>query len=822
MPRNVTVTLSDGSRHVFQNVPDNVTPEQVEQRAARQFPGRRVAAIDGGKKVGRAEAIWAGAKAGVENVANVFTGAVGSLVDKFGITPAQATSWVAENLGGYSPAEAAKIARNLQSLPGFSDIVKAGAQKRSERFAPVRLERPNYFATGKVLGETAVTAPFISAGAGKVAQLTEKAPLPALQKLGDVISSVARATQSGGIGVKASTKAARMALRVAGGATSGAATAAMTDQDIADAALAGAAVPVIGNMAKHGIGWTYDLLARRLGKTRAAEIMRNLIADKGAEIADALKNAPENIRMNTAQWLAKQGLLTPELAAATKIVGASKASKPLEQVAGARGEMLAEGRDILRGGATQTAGMGNVAAARRQVQEATEPQRQAFMQRADIGRTQIIPAERRAATLRQAAAAEVDRARRFLGLADEQGMVLGQMDDLGDVFDPTAINRQRALIGGLEQRGGEAASRSLQLGADARSAEEVAANLREQGLAPLDITQVTGRLRQLALEALPGSDRERIFTKFADMLDKRAAQFGGVIDATGLHLARREMGEFVSSLLSARGGDPNAIRRGTAQLMNEAKPLIDAAFKAAGGPEWGQYLDEFSQGMRQVERQAFERELSKLPEPKFAEVMAGQKPEMVEKFFGPGRYDINVEMMGPKLPTAHGLASDIQAGLDVKNFGLSGLSPSETPYLSAGARERVLGAMGPGMKNVLARGMAHIAGGVPGVYGLGVGAANVEQQYANRMYESVLRNLAPALAQPTEAVRLLQMQPTADTLGRISAGISPQVRNVLAQLAQGYMSGAPMAAPPVLANGSPLVGYGEVDGQVYPQYGYVE
>lgn len=821
MPRNVTVTLSDGSRHVFQNVPDNVTPEQVEQRAARQFPGRRVAAIDGGKKVGRAEAMWAGAKAGVENVANVFTGAVGSLVDKFGITPAQATSWVAENLGGYSPAEAAKIARNLQTLPGFSDIVKAGAQKRSERFAPVRLERPNYFATGKVLGETAVTAPFISAGAGKVAQLTEKAPLPALQKLGDVISSVARATQSGGIGVKASTKAARMALRVAGGATSGAATAAMTDQDIADAALAGAAVPVIGNMAKHGIGWTYDLLARRLGKTRAAEIMRNLIADKGAEIADALKNAPENIRMNTAQWLAKQGLLTPELAAATKIVGASKASKPLEQVAGARGEMLAEGRDILRGGATQTAGMGSVAAGRKAVSASTAPLREEALGAADVGRTQIVPLERQAAGLRQRVASEVDRARRFLGLADEQGMVLGQMDDLGDVFNPAAINRQRGIIGGLEQRGGEAATQSLQLGAAARQAEEVAANLRAQGLQPLDISGVVNRLRTEAAQAqYVNPPRFKLLSEFANNLENRAAQFGGVIDATGLYELRKNMGSVVADILGPT--EPNALRKYTAQLIGETQPLIDDAIEAAGGKGWREYLSTFATGMRNVERQAFERELSKLPEAKFAEVMAGQKPEMVEKFFGPGRYDINVEMMGPKLPTAHGLASDIQAGLDVKNFGLSGLSPSETPYLSAGARERVLGAMGPGMKNVLARGMARIAGGVPGVYGLGVGAANVEQQYANRMYESVLRNLAPALAQPTEAVRLLQMQPTADTLGRISAGISPQVRNVLAQLAQGYMSGAPMAAPPVLANGSPLVGYGEVDGQVYPQYGYVE
>ena len=48
MPRNGTVTLDDGSVHVYQNVPDDVTPGQVTERASREF-GKGVKALDGGR-----------------------------------------------------------------------------------------------------------------------------------------------------------------------------------------------------------------------------------------------------------------------------------------------------------------------------------------------------------------------------------------------------------------------------------------------------------------------------------------------------------------------------------------------------------------------------------------------------------------------------------------------------------------------------------------------------------------------------------------------------------------------------------------------------
>lgn len=56
MSRTITLTFEDGTSHVYQNVPMNVTPEQVMQRAASEFQGKQLVNIDGGHKQGELSA----------------------------------------------------------------------------------------------------------------------------------------------------------------------------------------------------------------------------------------------------------------------------------------------------------------------------------------------------------------------------------------------------------------------------------------------------------------------------------------------------------------------------------------------------------------------------------------------------------------------------------------------------------------------------------------------------------------------------------------------------------------------------------------------
>lgn len=50
MPRNITVTFDDGTTHVYNNAPDDVTPDQITARVAKEFRGKTVSALDGGRK----------------------------------------------------------------------------------------------------------------------------------------------------------------------------------------------------------------------------------------------------------------------------------------------------------------------------------------------------------------------------------------------------------------------------------------------------------------------------------------------------------------------------------------------------------------------------------------------------------------------------------------------------------------------------------------------------------------------------------------------------------------------------------------------------
>ena len=48
MARNITISFEDGTSHQYANVPDNVTPEQVQARASGEFGNKAIVNIDGG------------------------------------------------------------------------------------------------------------------------------------------------------------------------------------------------------------------------------------------------------------------------------------------------------------------------------------------------------------------------------------------------------------------------------------------------------------------------------------------------------------------------------------------------------------------------------------------------------------------------------------------------------------------------------------------------------------------------------------------------------------------------------------------------------
>jgi hypothetical protein len=655
-------------------------------------------------------------------------------------------------------AEALDYLNPLAYIPNlfFNEDKARKEQQLGTQGARAKKDRPNYFTGGKIAGEVLATAP-VGIGVGTGIRLFGTAFTKAAPKVAAALEKVGRATITGGAGVRAPTKTAvasgqnvvagrgkRMATRAVAGTLTAVPSAAITDNDMLEAAAAGSLVPVLGHMAKFGAGKTFDMLAGRLGEVEAARILRELVSSNADAITKALSNAPAKMKASTAEFLASKGLLTPEIAAVTIKATKGDFSGELLDVASERAAAQKIVRDRLRGGETETNAMTKIAAAKKALQDETAIQREQALGPADIGRTVIAPAERRAAQARTALQNELDTAARY-------------MDDPN--FD----------------------ARISQYLEDARSADEVAANLRAQGLEKLDISKVVSNLRAEADNAeFVSPDRFRILSEFANNLERRAAKMGGTIDAQGLYLARREMGNFVSSILGTT--DPKALRLGTSKLVDAAQQPIDDAIEAAGGAGWKDYLNTFAKGMQDIERQTFQRKLAGLPDDQFAKVMAGGDPDFVTKNLGFGRFDINEELQGPVLATTKKLGRDIEAQIDVEQTGLGNLNPSQRLGFAEGARAKVEGMIQPA--NVFAGG-ARMIGSAPKIGGGGVAAAQAAERLLEKKSAGVMEKLVPALAQPSRARSLLETRSAEDYVNRLLYGAngSPVRQNVMAQTA---------------------------------------
>ena len=56
MARDITATFDDGSSHVYENAPDGITFDQALERAQKDFSGKTISNIDGGRKAKAAPA----------------------------------------------------------------------------------------------------------------------------------------------------------------------------------------------------------------------------------------------------------------------------------------------------------------------------------------------------------------------------------------------------------------------------------------------------------------------------------------------------------------------------------------------------------------------------------------------------------------------------------------------------------------------------------------------------------------------------------------------------------------------------------------------
>lgn len=709
---------------------------------------------------------------------------------------------------------AAMVTDPISGMIFGKDAVKqAQAQRRAatDKVSRTFITQPRPLA--RELGRSIAPAGAVSRAATMAAPVVSKIPV-----VGDVTSKVLSSTASGGIGVKGGSRTSRTALRVAGGGTSGAGTAALMGQDPGEGFLYGAGIPVLGSTFKKLVGGGVDLF--RLPKIKAAKILREALGkDVGAAKAAFAQLSPNDQRL-AQQVLIDAGVEPSKFFGVGKIVAREvdpdAPASVLAQQEAARNARLAEAA----GGETATMRRSAVETGRRGVTEATGPTRDAALARANVAGRVVPEAEALATAARQrademTASGFVPRMRGLEDRAGEQAAIMGDKPALFP--DMERIQQTRGIAGAAGQRADNAINAQIGLRGVARDMEDIVADLAAEGMQPLKVGPITQSIRAMA--AAPGTRasklQRRALVTAANQLDA-LADLNGVIDARDLYQFRKsELGDIVNVLLSGRSMPPSGVKEGAAKLMGDIRPMIDDAIEGAGGVGFKDYLTRTRQGFETVNRQeiaAKGAQLAKESPDEFTALMRGERPQMVEDIMGKGtkQYDIGgmaladparylaMKTSANELETLNKMS---QLGARGETAGGNLLTKEQPGYLSRGIRA-VVGAK------------------FPAVAFAGQGLNQVQRAI---MSPKVQQELAQAYRSGPNMLTAMNELPTAARVTEQVQQINPTARNVMAQQfgptpTMGEEFNFPEFDP---ESGEPLIDIDFSEGYPVPIYGRV-
>ena len=802
MPRNVTITLSNGETHVYRGVPDSVTPDQIEQRAAKDFPSLRVTAISGGRK---APPPKPAPKAPPRQQGFTFRGAgpLNTTLDVIneailgGVEGAyNLGAMVTDPIAGLFASEAEMEAARRQRRNFFEGVSRTFATQPR----PIAREIGRTVAPAGAVGRTAtMAAPLVRAGVARVA-----AP-----KVAQSAERVTRAIGTGGIGsgrtaaqtaaTPRSQRLLQLGERMVGGAGGGAATAALMGQDLAgvsEAAQYGAGLPVVASLLKRLGGSAADagsallnLVSDRgtpLSRQKAAQIIREALGDNvEAARAEFARLSPDDRR------LAEQVLVDAEIEPDTffglgriaqeqlQPPGVNPMRTTLEAQAAAREARLAEaagGPDMETIRAAEREG-------RKAVTEAMKPIREAMYGRAGVA-SRVVPQAERIAQAARAQADEITGSRFVPRMRDLEERAAEQAELMGDmpaIFpDMERIQQTRGIAGAAGQRADEAIAAQIGLRGVANDMYDMVDALAAEGMQPMRAADLIGSLRALERDPMiiAGSLEERTIKNVIRQIQKATDANGMLIPEALGKIRRSGINDVVQKLSAQMTGAPS--RTGTPEAAQDTvlrmRKMIDDTLRRGGA---GDLVDQFIQGSERgyaaVNRQRLAGEALRLykQEPEtageFLALMGRDRPQTVSKFMkgGPEKETIAGAFAGDP----QRLAALQQSAREMKTLNRM----NELREAGVGPAGMLLREQRPSRARALA------AATMSTIPSLRIGATGVEETVKNIMLPRVQRQVGEAFTSGQAMNRMLNTLPGAARISDYVSRLPTEIRNVIAQ-----------------------------------------
>lgn len=624
MPRNITVTFADGSKHIYANAPDDISPDVVQARAEKDF-GKSVSALDGGRGGYSAESeIPGGRKAGFfENImpntqtpANIAAGLVKG-ASNIGATLLRPFETSEEN-----KARRAKITQALQMITGANP----------ESYG---------FGAGELASETLATLP-VGGALGKAVGAIPKIAPKFASGVSAVTQPIANALASGGFRTGLEPGVANLLTRAVGGAGTGAATAGLINpEDTTSGAVVGAVLPTVGaGLVKKGAkfsGWLWDAMSGRLGDVKAGAIARKLA---GGDI-DAIR--------------AVNAIAPADISAGQAASGAN-----IDNAGWAALDALAREENI-----------GNKFTR----QEALQNNK--ILDKLSTLATGATPTESRAAARQSKAvlgAVTTPMRETELAAAGTAGKLLPELEQKVEKFT------EAADIADKWSKNWAPSTAKAQQSADvyrqnAKDAADRIAALEAHGLKPLKTDEIVSAIESKLTDPDIALNREANagLTRATQML-KDWTNEHGIITPDALYAIRKNGLKGVIDDLYPSATE-NERKKYAQKVLKEVVPLIDDALEKSGATGWKDYLKTFSSGMHDIEQRQMAdaaRNLYQSGNKKaFLDLVRGRNPDAVSDVFGYGKEDFSKEM-GSLYPEFLKIAHQVERDMSLKELGARG------------------------------------------------------------------------------------------------------------------------------------------------------
>jgi hypothetical protein len=422
-----------------------------------------------------------------------------------------------------------------------------------------------------------------------------------------------------------------------------------------------------GQLVGKGVGYVAGKVKDvfTLPKNKAADIAREALGPDLPLVLNALKAAKgENV---------SAGQAAADINSPTFQALMDRASKRdprfLNALKESQGEVSLNALANLAGGATAAETRGTLEASKKALNDLTGPQREAALNRANLGK-QVAEYEAQAGKLSGEAAAEVQKVRDLIS-AGNAAEAWARLDMIKRNLPVGAARHSYAgeLAVKADEWASKAASASLDLGEGARFAQAAANTLRANGVKPLEGKPLIDSISRI--KSNPEYGGNDLIAGAVDNVARDIAQWtkNGIIDAKALEAIRKN--SVTAAIQQLRPGmDATSQRNLAAGVLSDIKPLIDDAIEASGGTGWKQYLADYTKGMQQIAEKRLSGEALKLfktNKDEFVKLVTNESPEVVEKFLGKGNYNIATELADSTLATLKTEANKVIRDAKVKS-----------------------------------------------------------------------------------------------------------------------------------------------------------